>query len=182
MFLITEDSYHYYGLFLNGMMQVLEDGRVLNIRREEATGTKLILNLFNQFSSRDALDADLYDVEKEDNLVYYAEKAEREIVNDQPVFKNIRIVLTFNEASKHLADKVVKRLYEEKIDITDIDVKVVKTFISDSDEVVETVKKWTGLVFNPNTCEYTDSQEELATCSYSQQETIADNESDELPF
>ena len=150
------DSYSYHGLWLDAMVSVDADGKMINIRRSEKPDSGVSLgNIFNQCSSRDAMDADLYEFDNEDRLVYYKETAERKIVDGKPELFSYKIRLTFNKKSESLKDIVIAKLNEEGRDIVSIDTEVVETFAVPGDEVVHTIKEWTGMDFNLETKEWT---------------------------
>jgi len=119
-FAIVEDNYQYYGLWSRGMMEILEDGSLRNIIRENSKQIAHIMNLCNMCSTRDAMDIDLYHIHTEKNLVYYSEEATREMMDKKVIFKDISIELIFCKASEALKDKVIKKLKEEGRDIKDI--------------------------------------------------------------
>jgi len=137
MYILVEDSYDYYGRWLNGMMHIGEDGILVNIRRfgYGDSGIKHIANLANSFSTRDAFDEDIYWVDDESNLVYIMEEAK--LVKQDGVNKltDQKISLVFPEAAKHHIDKVVKRLKENGF--IDVEHKVVKTFGISCEEAKE---------------------------------------------
>ena len=157
-YITVQDSYHYYGFWANGMMEILPDKQLKNIIRGETEGAKRVLNFANSCSTRDTIDIDLYVVDREDNLVYFEEdkvkeiKDGRYILNDHP-----EVVLTFCKASEHLKDEVVERLCKERSYIKEnMQIKTKDTFILDKQEVISLVEQFygDGNSFNPDTCEY----------------------------
>ena len=182
-FMIVEDSYHYYGLWLKGMMEIQPDGLLKNITRGNSEHIEHVMNIYNMCSTRDAMDIDLYNVLTEENLVYYDEEAERSIIDEKVVLKNIYINLTFSKASEALKDKVIEKLKEKGRDIKDIKVKTIETFLISQEKATSLALDYTGCIFDPETYELTQIEtSEQNKCCVNNSNVEAGQDEDEIPF
>ncbi len=180
-FIVVEDSYHYYGLWLKGMMEVQPDGLLRNITRGNSEHVEHVINICNLCSTRDARDIDLYRVFAEKNLVYYDEKAEIDKIDGKIILKNICISLTFCKDSETLIDRVIQKLREEGRDIKEIKVKTRETFLIPEEEAISVVEDFTGCILNPETYELTQVDNE-SKCCFSCSITKTDKNEDDIPF
>ncbi len=161
---MVQDDYSFYGLWLNGMMSIEDDGTLKNIRRDESElNGSLVCNVFNQCSSKDALDGDLYDFESEERLVYYAEIAERKDVDGDIQIVNKQIKLTFNEKSAEMKDLVVL-LMEQEPNVKSVEAVVIPTFVLTDKEAVDAVKEWTSMDLDVKTNSVTYKEEDMDDC------------------
>lgn len=186
MYIIVQDQYSFYGLWNKGMMGVGEDGRLVNIRRDDSVVNAVnVCNLFNECSSRDAMDIDLYEVDDESKLVYFQETAERRMVKvgdeEKPELFNKKVTLIFNKDSVAYKDIIVDYLVEKDIKKTNIEVLERGTFKVLDDEAVDAVSKWTGMTLNPkdNTLLCLDTAEEEDTAV---EITCTKDDMDTIPF
>ena len=151
MYIIVNDHYSFYGLFANAMLVISDDNQCVNIRREDEISIKptFTVNIANQCSSRDAMDIDLYEIEDEDRLVYFENKALRRIVDEKPELYDQEVVLTFNNKSKIHEKEVVEHLKSKIEYIKSFTVEYKDAFEVTKEESVGIIKEWTGMDFDP---------------------------------
>ena len=150
MYMGAEDSYCFFGRWLNGMMCIDEDCSLVNIVREddvEDYGISMVGNIESTVSSRDARDYNLYDVSSEERLVYYKERSDvKFVVTDEvrgtkkAVATNTKITLVFCEASRGLEECVVDAIIRDgamngnAVEAENISVEYTDTFLLSDDD------------------------------------------------
>jgi hypothetical protein len=143
--MIVEDFYTYAGTINSCMLVINGDGQAENIRRNGFDhGVHHIENLYNDCSTRDARDIDIYYADDESKLVYMQKASFPAKEKDSEKLSH-EYTFTFCEKSR----KYVTDIIRETIDLHDMskdDVKItilfVDTFGIDDDELEETVRSW----------------------------------------
>jgi hypothetical protein len=146
MRMIVEDFYTYSGSINSAMLVITDDGRTENIRRNGFDhGVMLIANLYNDCSSRDARDIDIYSFEDESRLVYMHMNTNYKSPESDDEETAVRYDFTFcNESRQHVKDVVSETLngHSDGSKKVTINISFVETFALSDKELSESVESW----------------------------------------
>lgn len=145
-YICYEDSFHFHGLWTNGMRAVSKDGKLVHIGHDDDTsGSSEFVEPISQSSSRDAFSHKIIWVDNEDDLVYLNVKGKS--MAPMPGL-NYHVELTFNAKSVVHMEKVTKELNKELgTRIISTVVKFAETFIDgemDNNDAQEYIKELCG--------------------------------------